>query len=445
MNEWLGRIAFSIGRFDITNGNILASSLLAGLLVVVYMVVRLRLLPRFFHREEINEKDQRRIGNLALTSFLLLFVLLFQIITKINYTLFENQHLTVQASNLLLAIFLWEIARIIDLMVSKTLIHDYYESRARKRDGLSYTNNLTRESTQRMVQYVVYILMLLLMVRTFEINYTLFPIRLGDKTFDVRVSSILTAFLILAFARLINWVLSEIVLFRYYNKRKIDLGSQYAMNRLLSYFIYIMAMAMALQSLGINLLLVWGSLAALLLGVGLGLQQTFNDLASGLILLFERTVEVGDVVLVEGEVGIVKQIGLRTSLIETRNSTTIIVPNSKLIVETVANWSHTDNVARFQVQVGVAYGSDTQLVKKLLIEIAKQHPKVLETPPPIIRFIDFADSSLNFELHFWSQELFRIEDVKSDLRFEIDRAFRENNVSIPFPQRDVWLRNSFEK
>jgi small-conductance mechanosensitive channel len=174
--------------------------------------------------------------------------------------------------------------------------------------------------------------------------------------------------------------------------------------------------------------------------VGLGLQETFKDLFSGVILLFERRAEVGDVVEVDGLIGTVKRIGVRTSLVETRDNIVVIVPNSRLIVQHFVNWSHNDNKARFYIQVGVAYGSDTELVRQLLLDIARSNAEVIRHPAPFVRFVDFGNSSLDFQLHFWSHEFIRIEDVKSDMRFKIDQAFRENGVTIPFPQRDVWMK-----
>jgi len=151
-------------------------------------------------------------------------------------------------------------------------------------------------------------------------------------------------------------------------------------------------------------------------------------------------VEVGDILEVDGMVGRVKRIGVRTSLVESLSNITVIVPNSKLVGEKVINWSHFQNRVRYKVNIGVAYGSDTQLVKKLLLEVAIAHPKVMKRPAPFVRFADFGDSALDFELFFWSKEMAAIDDVKSDMRFEIDRLFREEKVEIPFPQRDVWLR-----
>jgi small-conductance mechanosensitive channel len=143
-------------------------------------------------------------------------------------------------------------------------------------------------------------------------------------------------------------------------------------------------------------------------------------------------------------IGTVQKIGLRTSLIETRESITVVVPNSKLVTDNVINWSHLDKKVKFIISVGVAYGSDTKLVKSILLKVAEEHPEVVEHPNPFVRFTNFGNSSLDFELHFFSRNFMRIEDVKSDLRFEIDNNFRENDVEIPFPQRVVWMKGDQE-
>ena len=235
-------------------------------------------------------------------------------------------------------------------------------------------------------------------------------------------------------------MITQIFLYGYYRQKNINIGSQFAVNQLLKYVIYVIAAFIALDTLGVKMTLIYGGAAALLVGVGLGLQQTFNDFFSGLILLFERTVEVGDTVQIGDNVGTVKKIGLRASIIEGRQNITMIVPNSKMVVDSVTNWSHFDDKVRFSINVGVAYGSDTEQVKELLLAAAKENPYIIEYPAPFVRFVDFADSSLNFQLHFWSRNFIIIEDVKSDLRFKIDALFRANNISIPFPQRDIHIK-----
>jgi small-conductance mechanosensitive channel len=196
-----------------------------------------------------------------------------------------------------------------------------------------------------------------------------------------------------------------------------------------------------LDFMGINVSILIASSAGLFVGIGLGLQNIFNDIVSGLFLLFERSVEVGHVLEVDGLVGRVVDIRIRTSTIQTRDHIMIVVPNSHLITNSVINWSKDNSATRFTIKVGVAYGSDTRKVESLLLEVAAQHAEVMKTPTPFVKFVDFGDSSLNFELVFWSNNLWQIEIVKSQMRYEIDSKFRSSGVVIPFPQRDLHIKS----
>ena len=265
--------------------------------------------------------------------------------------------------------------------------------------------------------------------------------QIGELSVPTFVLQVAGATLILILARLLVFFVTQIILKRYFNRKKIDIGRRFTITRLIMYVLYTLAILLALETVGVKLSVLWAGSAALLVGVGLGLQQTFNDLVSGLIILGEGTVEVGDIVVVNGLVGKVKKIGLRTSMVETRDEFSIIIPNSKLVVDNVTNWSHNETPTRFQVPIGVAYSSDPRLIERLVLEIASEHPKVLDNPEPIVEFNEFGDSSLNFNLHFWSYEFFRSEIVKSDIRYAVMEKFTEHNIEIPFPQRDIWLRN----
>lgn len=218
-------------------------------------------------------------------------------------------------------------------------------------------------------------------------------------------------------------------------------SSLYALEKLASYFAYTLATAFALESVGVDLTIVLAGSAALLVGIGLGIQQIFNDFTSGLILLFGGTVKVGDIVEFNQTVGRIIEIDFRTSKIKTRDGITIIVPNSKLVSDNVINWTTMDDLTRFNVKVGVAYGSETDKVRDILTDIAKNHPAVDQNMPVKVQFKDFGDSSLNFEVFFWARNSWEIEFVRSEIRFSIDAAFRENNIRIPFPQRDVHMYN----
>ena len=267
-------------------------------------------------------------------------------------------------------------------------------------------------------------------------------IQIGD--YSLILYHVLFVIVVFIITGLILWVVKKIF-DRLVEKKHINVGKKHAVYQMIKYIVWIIAIAIALESIGIRLTLLIAGSAALLVGLGLGLQNVFRDFVSGVVILFESTIQVNDVIEVEGFVGRVKEIGLRTSKVLTRDDIITIIPNSKFTSERVINWSHTKRKTRFNLSVGVAYGSDVELVRKVLLECAAEHPEVVDIPKPFVRFIDFGNSSLDFQLYFWSVNNFYIENTKSDLRFLIDKKFRENKIQIPFPQRDLHIRTDETK
>ncbi len=443
--DFFSKILFEIGDYHFHVGQLIGALVLVLLLYMLYRLVTRRILPVYYEKETVEPDQKKHIKTLLqYLTYLIGFVGLI-LIFRLNYPLYENENgnYSFGVLTILGAMIIFQLARLSDALLSKIVLHNYYQKRdeEREKETTEKTTDELEDRATTMVRYVIYITSILIILRAFHLDYRLFSFTNGENTFDFNISNILIAILVILVARLFVWVLVNLVLYSYYKRNNINVGSQYAVNQLLKYVIYVIALFLAIDNLGIDMTLVWGGAAALLVGIGLGLQQTFNDLISGIILLFERTVEVGDVVNIDGLIGSVKKIGLRTSLVETRDNITVIVPNSKLIVDNVVNWSHFDNKARFHIAVGVAYGSDTQKVKELLQQVAKENIYVIKYPYPFVRFINFGESSLDFELHFWTRNFIVIEDIKSDMRFEIDRLFREHQIEIPFPQRDVWTKN----
>ena len=247
---------------------------------------------------------------------------------------------------------------------------------------------------------------------------------------------------IIAIIILATWLILRIfkkILGRQVKVKKIDIGQKYAIYQIMKYLIWIIAFGIILESAGVKLTLLIASSAALLVGLGLGLQQVFSDYVSGILILFEGNLKVKDVVQLEDMIGEVTYIGLRTSKIKTRDNYIVIVPNHKFTNDEIVNWSHIETRTRFHVNVGVAYGSDIRLVRQVLLDCAKTITGILIDPPPFVRFENFGNSSLDFQVYFWTVESFRVEHIKSELRFFIDDKLRENNIRIPFPQRDVHL------
>lgn len=270
------------------------------------------------------------------------------------------------------------------------------------------------------------------------VNELLSTVLIKTESFTLSVYSLMIILIIVLAASLLLFITKKAIL-----SGKVistfDPGIRKAIYQIVKYCIILLTAGIVLESVGIKITLLFAGSAALLVGLGIGIQQIFNDVVSGLILLFERTITVDDIIEVNGMVAKVKRIKLRTSELETRDNIIILVPNSKLVSDNVINWSHNRKCTRFRVGVGVAYGSDVKLVNELLFQAVTSHEAVSKEPVPIVRFVDFGDSALLFEVLFWSDSMFTIENVKSDIRYKIDELFRKNNVQIPFPQRDVHI------
>ena len=258
------------------------------------------------------------------------------------------------------------------------------------------------------------------------------------EKFSISVYQLLVFTLIL----LITWLLLRLIrslVNRRIKKYGLQATTTYSIFQIFRYVIWVLAIGIALETIGIKFNLLIASSAALLVGLGLGLQQLFMDYVAGIIILFEGVIKVNDVVEIGDLVGEVRHIGLRTSKIETRDDYMIVVPNHKLVNDMLINWSHNRRLTRFNVEVGVAYGSDVRLVEKVLLDCARENKEVANQPPPFVRFRDFGNSSLDFQLFFWTENTFRVENIKSILRFAIDEQFRTHKIRIPFPQRDVHI------
>lgn len=221
---------------------------------------------------------------------------------------------------------------------------------------------------------------------------------------------------------------------------KIDKKRRITIFLLSKYIGWFVSVIVSLNVLGVNITALMFGSTALLVGLGLGLQNIFKDLVSGLFLLFEGSIKIGDIIEADGVIGKVMEINLRSSEVMTRDDVIIIIPNSKFIGEKVVNWSHDSEQVRFMVKVNVAYGSDVDTVYKCLEETMVENSIVSKLPKPFVRFTNFGDSSLEFEMIFWSHSTFRIENVKSDLRKSVYKKLSSYNLQIPFPQRDVHIK-----
>lgn len=259
----------------------------------------------------------------------------------------------------------------------------------------------------------------------------------GD--YSLYLGQIVSAFIILLTTLIILRLLKHFFI----NKnrfKKIEQGNLSSLFQIIRYVIWIISWLLVFETLGLKLNILLASSAALLVGLGLGLQNTFNDFISGIIILLEGSIHVGDILEIDNDILEIRRIGLRTSEALNRDDIFSIIPNSQILQNRIINWSHQSKKARFRIKVGVAYGSDIDIVLKLLKESAMEHPDVINKELVYVRFIDFGNSSLDFELLFFSGNIFRIENLKSDIRIRINKKFIANNINIPFPQMDVHLK-----
>lgn len=236
---------------------------------------------------------------------------------------------------------------------------------------------------------------------------------------------------------------------------QIERHTQFIILRVFHFILITIGILITLSTLGISLTSIALIFGGLSIGIGFGLQNTVANLISGFILIFERPIKIGDLVeIVDVNIfGRVTSINLRSTVIMALDEKEIIVPNSQLITEPVHNLTHYNDRFRVRIQVGVAYSSDVELVKNVMLEAAHEHPEVIKEPSqnmeyvtsPFVRFIDFGESSLDFELLAWIPDSFMRFDVVSDLHFIIWKKFKENDITIPFPQRDVHLFSTEQK
>jgi len=262
------------------------------------------------------------------------------------------------------------------------------------------------------------------------------------KDYQFDVAHFLLVIVVLLITRFLLFTVKSIIK-RFVNSEKLDVRNSQSFFLLFKYLIYVITIVIILEIIGVKITILLAGSAALLVGIGLGLQQIFSDIISGIFLLVDGSVKIGDVMEVDTLVGKVTQINLRTSEILTRDGITIIVPNHKFITENVINWSHNAALTRFDVNVGVAYGTNPEKVREVLLQCAQEIKEISKSKNnvPNVRLTSFGDSSLDFQLLFWSKNVFLIEQTKSDLRFIIANKFMENDIQIPFPQRDLHIKS----
>jgi small-conductance mechanosensitive channel len=304
----------------------------------------------------------------------------------------------------------------------------------------------------KMISQSVYLVAIYVAVLSFKFNNKditfadLFRVKLINlPNFKLDFSALLVIISVFFGARIFVSFSTLVISRRFQRSKNYDKATEFIYVQIAKYFIYIFSIFFCFQLLNVTSLLLGGS-AAILVGIGFGIQDVFKDFVAGFVLLFEAKLRVGDVVEItpvskagakstETIVAKILKINLRTTEIQTREGNILIIPNTRLTQEQVENWSHGSELTRFTIKVTVEYGSNTEEIQRLLKQAALAHPNVNKNEPIFVRLADFGDSGLELELIFWADQSWDINNYKSEIRFEIDRLFREYKIKVPYPQR----------
>jgi len=273
-------------------------------------------------------------------------------------------------------------------------------------------------------------------------NFELFS--LGESPFTTKTFLLLILSLFLLFY--ISSKIRKVLVNRIFPRYGLEIGISQSIATILRYVLIIIGLIIIFQTTGIDLSAIGLLIGALGVGIGFGLQNITNNFISGLIILFERPIKVGDRIEIDDLAGNIVDISARATTIITNDNIAVIVPNSDFINNRVINWSHNNKEVRLNFPVGVSYNEDPEKIRKLLTEVVNENHGVLSSPEPYIRFEGFGDSSLNFDVLVWTSEYIdRPKILRSELYYKIFAKFKEHNIEIPFPQQDIHLKSGFEK
>lgn len=268
------------------------------------------------------------------------------------------------------------------------------------------------------------------------------PFNLGIGSEELTVMDLIVAVLILIGTVVFSRVFIRFLKRNVFTHASINVGVQESIARVLHYIIMTVGVLLVLGQVGVDLTALTALGAVLGVGIGFGLQNLANNFISGLVLLFERPIQVGDFVEVDGVLGTVLAVNARSTTVDTQDHVAIIVPNSHFVSQSVTNWSYRDTKTRIHIRVHVALHCDPKVVEEALLEVARGHEAVLADPMPRVQFLAFGESALQFVLLVWVEDPTRQFFIRSDLNFAISALFKERNIQIPFPQRDLHVRSA---
>ncbi len=363
----------------------------------------------------------------------------------LSWPIFELDGFTFRPLHIILMVFIFLLAKLFIKYIKRYFKALHLDEKQLKIEG----REIAVWSLVKQLIYLLtfYLCFLSLKIKNPELNITsiLSYEFIRIDRFHVAVYHLFLTAAIIFFARISLNFLKVLLGRSVLNDDRVDPGTRYIYLQLVKYLIYGITIIILLRSFGVDLDLFLTATTFLLVGVGLGLQNIFRDYFSGILLLFEGSIKVGDIIEIEtlsnhdNFVAKVIQINLRTSKVETRNEKILVIPNSELTHKSVINWSVGTHITRFSIPITFHYGVDTNLVRAILIKAAQKHPKVLKSKKPIVRLLNFGDYGLEMDLIFWADQNLLIEILKSEIRFEINDQLTANGITVPYPQQDLHL------
>ena len=425
-----------------------APSLISRTILLLFSGYFLYWLYHYYLKKELqNNIKTTKLAKKLLSSYLILGIIL--TVTNIVCILFGFMNLafyvsTILVSMTLLVIFLYLWNPLFKRFFLLMLDENYFESLTIIINNKEAILNTTFKIIN-VLTYGVFIYSLLSTLSLFNPiidwldTFVNNEIHIGSITFSLW--SIILFFIIIVISTFLSKIIQSLLQDEILVKTSLERGFPETISMLVKYLVVAIGYFIAITALGIEVSQLTVIFGALSVGIGFGLQNIFNNLVSGLILIFSRPIRIDDTIEINDMVGRVNSIGIRSSNVRTFDGAEVIIPNGNLISNEVINWTLSDQRRRIEVMVGVAYGSDIKQVSDLLKTILQEESQVIKFPEPLVLFDEFADSSLNFKLLFWTGNIGDWMIVKSNVLFEINTVFVRENIEIPFPQRDIHMRS----
>ncbi len=420
---------FTVSGFDITVTDVLLC--LIFILLTIWAYIKFSSY-KFYDSDEHTLNAAQHFGyKIRLAMSLLSLSVLFIIrILRFDFVLWDFNEFSIFISHIFEILSLFSVALLIDWLISHLFIKRKYKNREKPKTPASEVKTGTDLKATRLVRYIVYLYLGQVFLKRLDLDYIIFQREIKEELFTVHISDLVIAAMIMMSAKVVVWFFTQVTLYRMYKTKDMDEGTQYAINQIFTYLIYIIATLFALDRIMSDMRIIYGASAALLVGMGMGLKQTFNDFFSGLIILFERNIKIGDVLEFDSQIGKVTHIGLRTSRIKTDKNISVLIPNSMLVNQSVSNWTHFDDLVRFSINVTVVQQSNAELVKSLLKQATDNIQAIKKNPEPWAGIKEFDDKNLVFTLYYYTSRVLIIDDIQSQIRFNILDLFQKNNIQL---------------